>query len=118
MIDLRKITGFKGEEIAASFLKERGFDILERNWRCRLGEIDIVVRKDGKLVFCEAKTKKNDKFGLPEEMISKQKQQKLKQLALLYLKENYGQIMPYQIDVLAVDIEKGEVRHIENAVEE
>lgn len=118
MKNYKKIIGFAGEHLATSFLEERGYNILQKNWRCFLGEIDIIAEKDGVIVFCEVKAKTNQRFGEPEEMVGKKKQEKLKKLALCYLKEKYHRIVPYRIDVLAIDFLKNEIRLIENAIED
>lgn len=113
----RKILGNLGEKLAVLFLEKRGYKIIERNWRCFLGEIDIVAQKDGRWVFCEVKTKRNSLFGLPEERVDRKKQQKLKQLAIVYLKEKgILEKADFRIDVVAVDLKNKEIRIIENAI--
>ena len=77
MKDLTKIlTGKEGEKIAASFLKENGYRIIETNFRCVLGEIDIVAKENGELVFIEVKTRKSEKLGYPEQSVGIKKQKK------------------------------------------
>lgn len=119
MSQQRKKIGKIGEDLAASFLTKKGYKILERNWRCFLGEIDIIAQKDKIWVFCEVKTKSNENFGLPEEMVGSKKQKKLKELAEFYLKEKdlLEKKVIFRIDVVAVDLIKEEIRLIENAVE-
>ena len=69
----RKIIGAKGEDLAADWLKERGFDILHRNWRCGRYETDIIASKDGRLHFVEVKTRRSDRYGLPERQVDRKK---------------------------------------------
>ena len=66
MVDGRNKLGGRGEKIAASFLRRQGYRIIEKNYRTRLGEIDIVAREDEDLVFVEVKTRRSTEFGLPQ----------------------------------------------------
>lgn len=81
----RLAAGKKGEEEAGKELERRGYRIVARNYRCRLGEIDIVAEKKDKLVFVEVKTKTSASFGLPQEMVTYRKQEKIKRVAQMYL---------------------------------
>ncbi|MCD4785904.1 MAG: YraN family protein [Candidatus Eremiobacteraeota bacterium] len=81
----RKHLGRAGENFAARFVESRGLEILERNYRTREGEIDIVARDGHIIVFIEVKTRRTDTCGLPIEAIDEKKQEKLKDLAELYL---------------------------------
>ena len=109
------ITGKRGEDIAVELLKTKSYTILERNWRNKFGEIDIIAKKDGILVFVEVKTKIGELFGLPEEMAGKGKLQKVRNMATVYLN---GKETPCRIDVVAVVLsENGQVTrltHYEN----
>lgn len=98
----RKITGDTGEKIAADFLAGNGYKILEKNFRCRYGEIDIIATKADRIVFFEVRTKKSLAYGMPEESITRAKQNKLIVTAQTYLKR-YGDSMPdWRIDVIAI----------------
>ncbi|MEG0918984.1 MAG: YraN family protein [Anaerovoracaceae bacterium] len=77
--------GKAGERIAAMFLKQDGYEIVEMNFRCRIGEIDIIAKKDDVLVFIEVKTRTTEDFGLPREAVDKNKIMKIKKVAALYL---------------------------------
>lgn len=77
-----------GEDEACSFLKKNNYKILERNFRCCLGEVDIIARDKDTICFIEVKTRSSDAYGLPEEAVNKFKQKKIAQVALLYLKNN------------------------------
>ena len=81
----RRITGKRGEAAAIRFLKKRGYSILDTNYRCRSGEIDIVAREKGSIVFVEVKTRTSIEFGLPEESLSTRKMTHLTKVALTYL---------------------------------
>ncbi len=109
------ITGKKGEEIAAELLKNKGYEIVERNWRNKFGEIDIIAKKDEILVFVEVKTKIGEVFGLPEEMVGAGKLQKVRNMATVYLK---GKDTLCRIDVVAVVLEDdnsiSRINHYEN----
>ncbi|MEW5898090.1 MAG: YraN family protein [Bacillota bacterium] len=81
----RQELGKLGEELAASYLQEKGYRLLERNYRCRLGEIDIVALDGDVLVFVEVRCRTSGRFGLPQESIRREKQAKLRKLAQYYL---------------------------------
>jgi putative endonuclease len=98
-----KATGNKGEEIACSYLRKHGYEILERNFLIRGGEIDIIAEDDGYLVFVEVKTRYSHDFGLPVESITPWKIKHLLKTAQIYLmKINYGN-GPYRLDFIGVD---------------
>lgn len=80
--------GKSGEETAVSFLKSRGYKILKRNYKTKLGEIDIIAKDGDTWVFVEVKTRHTDKAGLPFEALSTLKQRQISKAALAYLKEN------------------------------
>ena len=83
-----KILGQIGEEIVANTLQEKGYTLLQRNFRCRFGEIDIIAKDGPNVVFIEVKTRKSKKFGEAEEAVDSRKQRKLRTLAELYLAKN------------------------------
>lgn len=99
MKQLNFVTGKHGEDVAVELLKNKGYAVLERNWRNKFGEIDIITQKDGVLVFVEVKTKIGELFGLPEEMVGKGKLQKVRNMATVYMN---GKETPCRIDVVAV----------------
>lgn len=94
--------GARGEMAGAAYLARNGYRILESNYRCPLGEIDLVAERQGRLVFVEVKTRQNHDFGLPEESVHETKQRKLVRLAQFYLKEKKEKERPISFDVLAV----------------
>lgn len=110
-------TGKQGEEIAVLHLRKLGYRILERNYRCPLGEIDIVA-KDGKaIVFVEVKSRKTEEFGEPEQAVGKAKQRKMSLLSLYYLAQNRRSPKDARFDVVAVKMLPSgtEVKLIRNA---
>ena len=112
----RRSLGIQGEDIAAQYLQEQGLVILERNFRCRLGEIDIIARHGDCLVFIEVKTRSSDRFGLAQESITKQKIYKLRRLAQVYLAQRSFSGLNVRFDVVAVNsAQETKVTHIENA---
>lgn len=115
MKKFNRATGRAGESYAAQALEKKGYFILERNFSNKFGEIDIIARDKDVLVFVEVKTKIGIDFGLPEDMISKGKLQKIRNLATVYMK---GERVPCRIDVVAIvlDDENTVIRftHYEN----
>jgi len=95
--------GRRGEQLAVDHLLGRGMTVVERNWRCRLGEIDIVARDGNTLVFCEVKTRAYDDQGVsPEDQVNNTKQHQITKAAKYYL-GRYGTVQPAaRFDVVAV----------------
>jgi putative endonuclease len=98
----RQVLGQRGEAMAARWYEANGYEVLARNWRCREGELDLVLRRNRTIVFCEVKTRTTDAFGTPAESVTHQKRQRLRHLASKWLDES--PIRPRQIrfDVAAV----------------
>ena len=89
----RQRLGARGEQIVADWYVARGYQVVARNWRCREGEIDLVVwsrRRD--LVFCEVKTRSSTRFGVPAEAVTAAKQQRLRVLATRFLADHDTQV--------------------------
>jgi putative endonuclease len=96
-------TGAFGEQITANFLTDRGDEILDRNWRVREGEIDLVsLSSDGIFHFIEVKTRSSLAFGHPFEAISREKAQRMQRLALAWLATHGCLGCDYAIDVMAI----------------
>ncbi len=105
--------GQRGEEIAANYLRQQGYAILARNWRCPLGEIDIVAREGETLVFVEVRARQGDRFGTPEESVTPDKQARLAELAQTYLQETDLEDTAWRIDVVAIELgRQGEVKRL------
>lgn len=118
MKDTAKITtGKEGEKIAAAFLKKNGYRISEINFRCVLGEIDIIARDRGELVFIEVKTRRSGELGYPEQAVGIRKQKKMSQLALWYLQKNNITDSGARFDVVAIMMlpSGNEIKLIKNA---
>ena len=98
-----KVTGNKGEDMAVDYLLKNGYNILHRNWRFRHWEVDIIASKEKFLHFFEIKTRTSDKWGKPEESISTQKMNNLKNAAEEY-QYLYPQWQYLQFDVLAITL--------------
>jgi len=98
-------TGSRGEDRAVFYLQKRGYRILERNYRNRLGEIDIIALEKGTIVFIEVKTRTSDSFGFPFEAVTKRKREKMKNVALLYLKK-FRHEVPARFDVVSIFLEE------------
>jgi len=116
----RSETGRRGEELARQFLEKRGFQIIETNYRCAEGEIDIVARQEDCLVFVEVRAKTSHKFGSPEESITATKKKRLIAIASRYLQAHDGLPPQWRIDFVAVEMDKKgkplRLELIENAV--
>lgn len=110
-----KVTGKQGEDLAVNYLQEKGFEIIQRNFSNKFGEIDIIAKDKNILVFVEVKAKKGLDFGSPEEMVGKGKLHRIRNMATIYLN---GRDVPCRIDVVAVVLgENNEVvrlTHYEN----
>jgi putative endonuclease len=117
----RRETGVLGEKIASEFLGNNGYEILETNYRCPEGEIDIIAKQQDTLVFIEVKTRRSQSFGSPEESITLVKKERLRTLADRYGQEHQGLPLNWRIDVVAVQIDRSNkarrIEIIENAVE-
>lgn len=103
MKDMRRLQrGKEGEELAAQYLQAAGYRIVERNFRCRLGEIDIIARDGDTLVFVEVKMKTKESYGDPEAAVDRAKQKKISLVSLHYLQTNNIPDQPARYDVVAV----------------
>ena len=109
--------GLKGEIAAAKYLRKKGWKILERNFQCRFGELDLIAQEKDCLVFCEVKTRSAGMIALPQESVTYAKQQKMIKTALYWL-QSMELDLPMRFDVIAVtadDQGKLAVEHLENA---
>jgi putative endonuclease len=115
-------TGALGEKLACASLKKRGYRIIETNYRCREGEIDIVARQKDCLVFVEVRTKTSLDFGTPEESITAAKRRKMRTTARRYVQSHDRLPESWRIDFVAVELdERGKATRVEifeNAVGE
>ena len=94
--------GVRGERIAAAYLADAGLRVVDRNWRCRDGELDIVAREGDALVFCEVKTRRGVGFGHPVEAVTRVKQRRLRTLAHRWLAAHDEHAPELRFDVVGV----------------
>ena len=118
MTNARKKLGSWGESVAATHLEANGYRIVARNWRSKIGELDIVAQKEEALAFVEVKTRRGRSHGTPEDAITPRKAQKLISTVQSYLSENEcDEDLDFSIDVIAVELDKvGKVLRIEHRV--
>lgn len=102
MTSHKRNLGQQGEELAVDFLQQQGYQILSRNFKSRLGEMDIIAREENVICFIEVKTRTDDRLGTPFEAISPSKQRKLSQVALSYLKQNQLMDVNARFDVVGI----------------
>ncbi len=115
---LGKLLGRTGEDRAARFLVSQGYRILERNYRTRSGEIDLIALHQGTVAFIEVKTRSNDAFGAPELAVNQRKQQRMIKAALGYIQFKKLHQVPCRFDVVAINTaNEQQVELIQNAFE-
>jgi putative endonuclease len=114
--DPRKI-GVDAESIAADFLTKQGFKILEKNFKTKVGELDIIARDKDTLCFVEVKCRSNLSHGLPEETVNYFKQRKLAKAALFYLKQYNLLDSKARFDVVSVNLGQGKIGLLKDAFE-
>lgn len=105
----KKKLGANGEQIAINYLQRQGYKILERNYRNRLGEIDIIARQGTDLVFIEVKTRSDTLFGSPLDSVTTAKQRQLSKVALEYLSRQEWFDHPARFDVVGVQLKEMDV---------
>ncbi len=94
--------GSWGEKQAEEYLLDKGYQLLERNFRVRQGEIDLIVKNDQFLVFVEVKTRKNNLFGVPQAAVDYRKQNKIKKIAKFYLRDKKYKDYKLRFDVISI----------------
>ena len=115
-----KTVGNNGEQQASNYLKDKGYSVIERNWRTRSGEIDIIVYKDCTIVFVEVKTLPNGTIDMIQKELNRQKQKRILKTAKCFLLKHRQYSNSYiRFDVIVIDMPGFEkVYHIENAFTE
>jgi len=114
--ELNRKKGNTGEDIACRELIKKGYEIIERNYRNRGGEIDIIAKKDGITVFVEVKLRFSTKNGMPSEAVDEKKQTKIIETAKSFIAENDIVDMDFRFDVVEILVlDKIYIRHLENA---
>jgi len=102
------VLGNAGEDLVARWDADAGYRVLDRNWRCREGELDVVVARDSVLVFCEVKTRRSTTFGSPAEAVTITKQRRLRTLAMRWLDAHpEARARTVRFDVASVLAERG-----------
>lgn len=109
----RRAVGITGEDIAAAWYEANGYQVVVRNWRCREGEIDLILRNGRQIVFCEVKHRTGLRFGTPAEAITREKKQRIRFLAARWLQEAKPRPGEIRFDVAA--ILDGEIEVLEGA---
>ena len=115
----RHITGSNGEDFATQFLLDYGYKICERNYRCKLGEIDIVALDKDEIVFVEVKTRTQSKFGMPADAVDGRKKNHIYRVAEYYVMVNQLEDKFMRFDVIEVYVDfsgKARISHIKNAI--
>jgi putative endonuclease len=102
MTQQRRTLGIEGELRAAAWYEAHGYEVVARNWRCRTGEIDLVVRRNRTFVFCEVKTRTTDAFGIPAVAVDQRKRQRLRVLAARYLEDSPVRAREIRFDVVSI----------------
>jgi len=98
----KKELGKKGEDLALRFLKKNGYRIFERNYVCKMGEVDIIAKEKDTLAFIEVKTRTSTAFGPPQLAVNSAKQMQLSKVALYFLKEKGIEDVKARFDVVAI----------------
>jgi len=113
---MTKSLGMSGEDMAVEYLKEKGYKIVHRNFKTGFGEADIIAKYGDRLIFVEVKTRKGDLFGQPYEAVGPRKQEKLRAIALAFMKKA-GKELPVRFDIISIisSDQKEEIIHIEGA---
>jgi putative endonuclease len=99
---VKQALGAYGETLAARYLVEQGMVVLDRNWRCDAGEIDLVLRDGEVLVVCEVKTRSSTRYGTPHEAVSEIKLARLRRLAVRWLEERRVDVRDIRIDLVGI----------------
>lgn len=115
----KQILGEEGERIAETYLRRKGYRLVERNYRCPVGELDLVVLDHSVIVFVEVKTRTDDRFGAPLESVHPRKQRKMIKAALFFLNQHRLHHREARFDVVGISLKEREpvVEHIQNAFE-
>jgi putative endonuclease len=120
MSDNRRETGKLGEDLACSHLVRKGYSIVARNYRCRLGEVDLIARGRDGLAFVEVRTKRHPAMVMPEETIGRGKADRMARSAEHYLMDTGQEGVGWRLDLIAVELGRGNdlvrIEHYEDAV--
>jgi putative endonuclease len=111
----KRLLGQRGEEIACKALEKEGYHILDKNFRCRQGEIDIIAEERGVICFVEVKSRFSESFGLPVEAVTGRKQKKLLAAAVIYLEKKKIKSQDLRFDVVSIDLKTEKASILKNA---
>lgn len=116
--DDRRHLGDFGELAAAAYLRQQGYHLLERKWRCRRGEVDLIARQGNQVVFVEVRTRRTRFQGIAEESITNPKKVRLIDLAYCYLElHDLIDTTPWRIDIIAIVVGKhGQIIHLNHII--
>ena len=106
--------GIDGEDLVAAWYVAQGYEVVARNWRCREGELDLIVRANRTFVFCEVKSRTSDAFGAPIEAVNSDKQQRLRRLAARWLEDD-APVRPTEIRFDVASVLGGEIDVLQGA---
>jgi putative endonuclease len=107
--DPRRALGAHGEALTAKWYEAQGYTVVDRNWRCREGEIDLILARASAVVFCEVKARTSDRFGAPVEAVTRTKQLRLRRLAAAWLSARGVHGVDVRFDVASVMGERVQV---------
>ena len=113
MTQARRALGVSGEDAVAAWYVSHGYEVVERNWRCKAGELDLILRRGRTFVFCEVKTRTSDAFGAPVEAVTRTKQVRLRHLAARWLED--APMRPIDIRFDVASVLAGEIEVLEGA---
>jgi len=105
-MDPRRQFGNDGEDLATTYLEKKGYRILDRQWRCMYGEIDIICEKDAEIVFVEVKSRHDDTYGYPEDAVTPTKRKHLAACADEYLVSHHKTEDSWRVDVIAIEFDQ------------
>ena len=107
--------GKLGEEIASRYIQSKGGIIIEQNYRTKIGEIDLIAKINGELVFVEVKSRSSINYGYPSEAVNYKKQRKITNVAKYYILDNSLENVSVRFDIIEIYLKNKKINHIENA---
>ena len=113
-VDPRRQLGQRGEDAVAEWYLDHGYEVVARNWRCRDGELDLVLRRSRQFVFCEVKARTTTAFGVPAEAVNRRKQARIRRLAARWLQDD-APVRAASIRFDVASVLAGEIEVIEGA---
>jgi len=111
----KKSKGDFGENSACKYIKKNGYKILDKNFRTKFGEIDLIGIERDTICFIEVKARSRSDYGSPEEFVTKRKQERLWKTASIYINKNTLEFENYRFDVISVDLENEDIEIFKNA---